>query len=145
MKKTKASKHRKQGNIFQFIREEKNSPVCMGCGILEQSQLFMKSSVFFMRPGSPLEVLAVYSMYDFCQVTLQLLLSRSSYFSFKGFHSISLRNSDASYLADLLYYCVSLSQHYSSVRYHCTLFHWFRHSRKRSVFRRNHQTLVKLD
>lgn len=61
--------------------------MCLGCGILEQSWLFMKFSVFFMRPGSPLEVLAVYSMYDFCQVTLQLLLSRSSYFSFKGFDS----------------------------------------------------------
>lgn len=61
--------------------------MCLGCGILEQSWLFMKSLVFFMRPGSPLEVLAVPSMYDFCQVTLQLLLSRSSYFSFKGFHS----------------------------------------------------------
>ena len=88
MKETKASKHRKQGNIFQFIREEKNSPVCMGCGILEQSQLFMKSSVFFfffMRPGSPLEVLAVYSMYDFCQVTLQLLLFRCLTSASKGF------------------------------------------------------------
>ena len=46
-------------------------------------------SFLFMRPGSPLEVLAVHSVYtyDFCQVILQLLLSRSSYFRFKGFHS----------------------------------------------------------